>query len=104
MWNSKDILRCYEEHDGHKDVYGRMKWDVPAPTLTCRCISISNGRFGHPEQNRAITLKEAAILQTLDQYKFSSPIIKTKVARQIGNAVPPKLFQKVTKFLLEQVK
>jgi len=104
MWHGKDTLKCYKEHDGHKDVYGRMKWDKPAPTLTCRCISISNGRFGHPKQNRAITLREAAILQTLDDYKFEVPIVKTKIARQIGNAVPPKLFQIITRFLLQQTK
>ena len=100
MWDDEDMLDCYENHDGHKDVYGRMKWDAPAPTLTCRCISISNGRFGHPEQDRAITLREAAILQTMENFEFETPIVKTRVAKQIGNAVPPKLAQKLGKFII----
>lgn len=103
MWDRKYLLRCYKKHDGHKDVYGRMSWNKPAPTLTCKCTSISNGRFGHPEQHRAISLREAAILQTMDTYRFQEPIIATKVARQIGNAVPPKLAQKFGQFILELV-
>ncbi|MFA5163846.1 MAG: DNA cytosine methyltransferase [Patescibacteria group bacterium] len=101
MWDKKYNLECYKKHDGHKDVYGRMSWDGQAPTLTCRCISISNGRFGHPEQDRAISLREAAILQTLDCYKFKEPILLNRVAQQIGNAVPPKLATKIGKFVLE---
>ncbi|MHC2994910.1 MAG: DNA cytosine methyltransferase [Candidatus Atribacteria bacterium] len=103
MWDEKYNLECYRNHKGHKDVYGRMHWNKPAPTLTCKCISLSNGRFGHPEQNRAISLREAAILQTLDDYKFKEPISLDKVAKQIGNAVPPKLAMKFTQFILEFV-
>ena len=103
MWDEKYNLECYRNHSGHKDVYGRMHWNKPAPTLTCKCISLSNGRFGHPEQNRAISLREAAILQTLDDYKFKEPIFLDRVAKQIGNAVPPRLAMKFTKFILELV-
>ncbi len=101
MWKQKDNLNCYKRHNGHTDVYGRMSWDKPSPTLTCRCISLSNGRFGHPEQDRAISLREAAILQTMDAYRFKKPIVLTKVAEQIGNAVPPKLAEKFGNFILE---
>lgn len=101
MWDEKYNLECYKKHDGHRDVYGRMSWNGQAPTLTCRCISISNGRFGHPEQNRAISLREAAILQTLGNYKFKEPILLNRVAQQIGNVVPPKLACKIGKFILE---
>lgn len=101
MWDEKYNLECYKKHDGHRDVYGRMPWKGQAPTLTCRCISISNGRFGHPEQDRAISLREAAILQTLEDYKFEEPILLNRVAQQIGNAVPPKLATKIGKFVLE---
>ena len=80
-------LKCHQNHSGHTDTYGRMSWDMPAPTLTCRCTSISNGRFGHPEQNRAISVREAAALQTFpDNYVFCSA--NTRNAAHIGNAVP----------------
>lgn len=93
-WPQNLWLECHKRHGGHKDVYGRMKWDDPSPTLTCRCNSISNGRFGHPQQNRAISLREAACLQSFDSdyifYGMSDPI-----AAQIGNAIPPKLSRKL---------
>ena len=80
-------LKCHRNATGHTDVYGRMKWDHPAPTLTCRCVSFSNGRFGHPVQDRAISVREAAALQTFpDGYVFRST--KTGNAAHIGNAVP----------------
>lgn len=72
------------------DSYGRMRWDLPAPTITTRCVSFSNGRFGHPEHNRAITVREAALLQGFpESYRFVGGIKET--ARQVGNAVPPPL-------------
>jgi DNA (cytosine-5)-methyltransferase 1 len=87
-WPPELILDCHKgDHDGHTDVYGRMCWDRPAPTLTGKCHSISNGRYGHPSQNRAISLREAASLQTFpDSYIFYGP--KQHIARMIGNAVP----------------
>ena len=64
---------CHLRHTGHTDTYGRMRWDAPAPTLTCRCISLSNGRFGHPEQHRAISVREAAAIQSFgNEYVFCS--------------------------------
>jgi len=82
------VLRCHAKHDGHYDVYGRMRWDAPAPTLTSGCTNPSRGRFIHPEQDRGITLREAARLQTFpDDYVFFGA--RTSVEYQIGNAVPP---------------
>lgn len=81
-------LQCHDGHDGHSDVYGRMRWDRPAPTLTCRCNSISNGRFAHPEQDRGMTVREAAAIQTFpDDYVFCSPSMRDNAAH-VGNAVP----------------
>ena len=78
---------------GFTDVYGRLKWDSPAPALTTRCISYSNGRFGHPSQDRALSVREAACLQT-----FPSDFVLTgnlnSQARQVGNAVPALLAQR----------
>jgi len=87
-WPMRLQLKCHKNgYEGHTDVYGRMYWDEPAPTLTARCNSISNGRYGHPEQNRAISLREAAALQSFpDNYKFFSS--NKHIAQQIGNAVP----------------
>ena len=74
--------------DSFKDSYGRMWWNKPAPTITTKFFSISNGRFGHPNEDRAISLREGATLQTFPQdYIFKSNSIAT-TARLIGNAVP----------------
>lgn len=100
-WPEHLILKCHRgSYKGHSDVYGRMSWDVPAPTLTGRCISISNGRYGHPEQDRAISLREAAAIQSFpDDYRFFGS--NTHIAVQIGNAVPVKLGEKLGKHTLE---
>ena len=89
-WPADLQLTCHQGATGYSDVYGRMSWDRPASGLTTRCISYSNGRFGHPEQDRAISVREAACLQTFPMdFRFSgSP---TSKARQIGNAVPVRL-------------
>lgn len=80
-------LDCHREHRGHPDVYGRMAWDEVAPTLTTGCTDVTRGRFAHPTARRAITLREAARLQTFpDAYHFVGG--PNEVARQIGNAVP----------------
>jgi DNA (cytosine-5)-methyltransferase 1 len=89
-WPESYKLACHKKISGYTDVYGRMSWDKPSPTLTCKCNSISNGRFGHPEQNRGLSLREAARLQTFpDNYIFFGGI--TNIAKQIGNAVPIEL-------------
>lgn len=87
-WPEELMLRCHlGEYHGHTDVYGRMHRDRPASGLTTRCISLSNGRFGHPDQDRAISVREAASIQTFsDDFVFFGSL--NSMARQIGNAVP----------------
>lgn len=99
-WPDDLWLECHKgKYEGHTDVYGRMKWDEPAPTLTGRCHSISNGRYGHPSQDRAISLREAAALQTFsDDYKFFG--YRTCIALQVGNAVPVRLAKELGKHIL----
>lgn len=84
-------LNCYKTHAGHTDGYGRMAWNKVSPTITTKFNSISNGRYGHPEQNRAISLREGATLQSFPvEYKFYASNMGN-IARMIGNAVPPNL-------------
>lgn len=93
-WDESLKLDCHKKETGKEffSVYGRMKWDDVAPTITTHCIGLTNGRFGHPEQDRAITLREASLLQSFpDGYEFIDPYQKislTTIARHIGNAVP----------------
>lgn len=101
-WPKHLRLPCHVRSDGFYDVYGRMHWKRPAPTLTTRCISLSNGRFGHPTQRRAITLLEAALLQTFPRtYRFAGN--QGEVARQIGNAVPVRLARALGASLIKQL-
>ena len=89
------ILDCHRNHSGHPDVYGRMKWDDVAPTLTTGCTDVTRGRFAHPEDDRAITPREAALLQTFPQgYRFAGKL--KVVAEQIGNAIPSALVHALT--------
>ncbi len=84
-------LACHKRTTGFKDVYGRMKWDEVSPTITGGCTNPSKGRFLHPEENRAITLREASILQGFPgNYFFPIKRGKQAVSRLIGNAFPPK--------------
>ncbi len=98
-WSESLWLDCHKQHKGHKDVYGRLAWDKPAAGLTTRCISYSNGRFGHPEQHRAISVREAACLQTFPR-KFNFFGNLNSKARQIGNAVPPLMAQAIGSHIL----
>ena len=87
-WPDHLLLDCHRGFRGHSDVYGRLSWSKPASGLTTKCTSYSNGRFGHPEEDRALSAREAACLQTFPRdYSFSGGL-KSK-SRQIGNAVPP---------------
>ena len=98
-------LRCHTDNPSHrhKDVYGRMWWDRPAPTLTARFDSFSRGRFGHPEDDRTITLREGARLQTFpDDFHFYGN--REAVARQIGNAVPPRLAEVIGEAIADCLK
>lgn len=86
-----DQLECHRNFDGFRDVYGRMAWRKPAPTITGGCINPSKGRFIHPEEDRAITLREAAILQGFPKsYYFDMSQGRYPAAQMIGNAFPPK--------------
>jgi DNA (cytosine-5)-methyltransferase 1 len=85
-------LECHKRCNGFKDVYGRMAWNDVAPTITSGCFNPSKGRFLHPVENRAITLREAALLQGFPcRYKFPITNSKSAVALMIGNALPPPL-------------
>jgi DNA (cytosine-5)-methyltransferase 1 len=93
-WPSELVAQCHtkDRGKGYRSVYGRMSWNEPAPTMTTQCYGFGNGRFGHPEQDRAISLREAAILQSFPRdYQFFEPGkfpgFKA-VGRWIGNAVP----------------
>ena len=89
-WPNKLRLSCHSECNGFKDVYGRMSWNDVAPTITTGCFNPSKGRFLHPQQNRTITMREAALLQGFPQfYKFPRTAGKCAIAKMIGNALPP---------------
>lgn len=89
-----DQLDCHKATAGFYDVYGRMAWDAVAPTITSGCTNPSKGRFLHPTQDRAITLREAALLQTFPRkYFFSLDRGKEHAAAMIGNALPPRMIK-----------
>lgn len=102
-WPAELVTECHtrESGNGYVSVYGRMKWDEPAPTITTQCYGFGNGRFGHPEQDRAISLREAALLQTFPKdYEFvapGDPIHIKVVGRLVGNAVPVELGRVIAK-------
>lgn len=85
---------------GYRNVYGRMEWNDVAPTITARFDSFTRGQFGHPEQDRSISLREGALLQTFPvDFKFIGN--KVDIARQIGNAVPPVLAEQIGRSIIE---
>ncbi len=108
-WDDELKLSCHTSEKGktYVSVYGRMKWDEPAPTMTTFCTGIGNGRFGHPEQDRAISLREAAILQSFPiDYKFADSVENLKfgqTTKHIGNAVPPKLGEIIGKSIIKHL-
>jgi len=93
-WPQHLVAECHRADTGrtYPGVYGRMEWDKPSPTMTTQCYGFGNGRFGHPEQDRAISLREAAILQSFPRkYKFlpkEGEVSFKVLGRLIGNAVP----------------
>ncbi len=96
-WKDTDLqIPAYiDKDDSFQDIYGRMFWDRPAPTITTKFLSITNGRFAHPEQDRGISLREGAALQTFDlRYKFYTNSLAS-AAKIIGNAVPPQLSKRI---------
>ena len=91
----KKQLECHKKCNGFRDVYGRMAWDKPAPTITSGCFNPSKGRFLHPVNNRAITMREAALLQGFPaRYKFCATMNKQSLALMIGNALPPEFIRR----------
>lgn len=102
-WPEELIADCHRVKSGktYPSVYGRMEWDKPSPTITTQFFGFGNGRFGHPDQNRAISLREGAVLQSFPRsYEFMNPdddyCFKT-IGRMIGNAVPVRLGEVVGK-------
>ena len=100
---------CHRKETGttYPSVYGRMMWDSPAPTITTQCFGYGNGRFGHPEQDRAISLREAAMLQGFSRdYSFipnGQPVLFAKIGRFIGNAVPVTLGKVIGELIKEHI-
>ncbi|RKZ28712.1 DNA (cytosine-5-)-methyltransferase [bacterium] len=109
-WDESLLLSCHKKDTGKSycSVYGRMKWDEPSPTITTQFYNYGTGRFGHPEQNRALSLREGALLQTFPRdYKFIDPqngeISIKKLGIHIGNAVPVDLAYIIGKSILEHL-
>ena len=102
-WDWELVAGCHKRRTGrsYASVYGRMRWDRPAPTLTTQFYGFGNGRFGHPEQDRALSLREGAILQTFPKdYSFTEHDSKASIkdlGRLIGNAVPVKLARAIAR-------
>lgn len=108
-WPEELVAACHQEDSGkhYSSVYGRMKWDEPSPTITTQFYGFGNGRFGHPDQARAISLREGAILQTFPKsYNFVAPrseLSVKEVGRLIGNAVPVRLGKIVGDSIIKHV-
>lgn len=94
---------CHKNNTGFSNVYARMSWDKPAPTITGGCTTLSKGRFGHPTRLRTISVKEAALLQTFSEsYIFASDYID-RVCLIIGNALPPRFAKIMAKACYEKL-
>jgi len=108
-WDSDLRVNCHKKETGktYSSVYGRMEWDKPSPTITTQFYSYGTGRFGHPEQNRALSLREGALLQTFPKsYKFipsGEEVLIRPIARHIGNAVPVKLGEIIGKSIIKHL-
>lgn len=108
-WPQGLVAKCHKDETGktYPSVYGRMEWEQPSPTITTQFYGFGNGRFGHPEQDRAISLREGAILQSFPKkYAFIKPGGKyhfRTIGRMIGNAVPVRLGEIVGKTIKRHV-
>ncbi len=108
-WPEELVADCHKKETGHTypGVYGRMEWDAPSPTMTTQCYGFGNGRFGHPQQDRAISLREAAMLQSFGyDYAFianDEKVNSTGIGRMIGNAVPVRLGEVIGSSLVKHV-
>ena len=108
-WEEKLRCQCHRKDSGqsYSGVYGRMCWDKPAPTITTQFYSYGTGRFGHPTQNRALSLREGALLQTFPKYYDfidpKQPVSFSRIGTHIGNAVPPRLGYIIGKTIKEHI-
>jgi DNA (cytosine-5-)-methyltransferase len=104
--NRPDLqLKCFIGKDGSfKDTFGRLWWDRPAPTITTKFFSVSNGRFVHPEEDRALSLREGATLQSFPKEYVFKANSRDKIARLIGNAVPPMYAKKIGEAIVNNFK
>lgn len=109
-WPHELRAPCHRRSSGasYQSVYARMKWDEPSPTITTQSYNFGTGRFGHPEQHRSITLREAALLQSFPRtYRFvrrGEKVEMAPVGRLIGNAVPPLLGKAIGKAIIASAK
>ena len=108
-WGSDLVAPCHTKTQGKSyfAVYGRMSWDEPSPTITTQSYNYGSGRFGHPEQDRALSLREAALLQTFPHdYEFCDknvPVHLTVIGRHIGNAVPVALSRVIARSIAKHI-
>ena len=108
-WDDALIAECHRKPEGrtYPSMYGRMEWDHPSPTVTTQYYGLGNGRFGHPEQDRAISLREGAILQSFPrEYRFvepGEPVSVKTIGRLVGNAVPVNLGHAIGSSLVRHV-
>jgi DNA (cytosine-5)-methyltransferase 1 len=108
-WDDDLRLKCHKKNSGrtYTSIYGRMDWDTPSPTITTQFFGYGNGRFGHPEQDRALSLREGALLQTFPHnYEFIAPTSKfnrRNIAIHIGNAVPVELGRAIGNSILKHI-
>lgn len=109
-WEEDLRVDCHKKETGktYSSVYGRMEWEKPAPTITTQFFAYGTGRFGHPEQNRALSLREGALLQTFPKsYKFIAPrgeVLIRPIGRHIGNAVPVRLGEVIGRSIKRHLK
>ncbi|MGE4226396.1 MAG: DNA cytosine methyltransferase [Vicinamibacterales bacterium] len=109
-WPEELRAACHRKETGasYQSVYARMVWDEPSPTITTQAFNFGTGRFGHPDQLRSLTLREAAILQTFPRaYRFvdaNEKVYFSTLGRLIGNAVPPRLARHVGRAVVRTVR
>ena len=109
-WSEDLLLECHKKSSGqsYKSVYGRISWDHPSPTITTQFYNYGTGRFGHPSQDRALTIREASILQSFpENYKFydkETDIFIRRMGTHIGNAVPVRLGEVIGKSIVQHIK
>ena len=106
-WDKALLPNCYKKASGqtYSSVYGRMSWDKVSPTITTQFSRYGSGRFGHPKQNRALSIREGALLQTFPKkYDFGGNESMTKTCMHIGNAVPPELGKVIGRAIIKSLR